>query len=213
MVMNILFKIFKKYQKISRQKKTNLFFKLIKPDRNNILLDAGGGIGEGFDFIWGFFKKVIVVDQNRNYIDIVNQKNSDVLGIVGDVCDMHFIKDKSVDYVFSNAVIEHIPKERRLLFAKEVCRVSKKGYFITTPNFWFPFEPHYFWPFFQFAPKNLQMMIKKYFKLGHYPKGCYERIELLTNKELKILFPKSEVFGLKIGNFLIPEILICWEKM
>jgi len=48
----------------------------------------------------------------------------------------------------SKAVIEHIDKNKRFLFANEVRRFTRKGYFITTTNFFFPFEPNYLCPFF-----------------------------------------------------------------
>ena len=52
----------------------------------------------------------------------------------GDARDLPFA-DKSVDVVFSSAVIEHIgsyANQKRML--SECLRVAKKGIFITTPN-------------------------------------------------------------------------------
>ena len=143
-------------------------------------------------------------------METISREFSHVEGIVGDACYMP-LKEKSVDFVFSNAVIEHIDKKRRALFANEIRRVARKGYFITTPNFWFPFEPHYLCPFFQYLPEKFKKFFKKYFSLGHYGKGAYERIDLLTKRELKSLFPEANIIGLKITG-LIPEILIYWKR-
>jgi len=121
------------------------------------------------------------------------------------------LEDKSIDYVFSNAVIEHIDKHKRDLFANEIRRVCKKGYFITTPNFFFPFEPHYLCPFFTYLPEILKRTLKKYITLGHYRKGYYEKIDLLTKKELQKLFPEAKIIGLKISNSLIAETLNCYK--
>ena len=142
-------------------------------------------------------------------METISREFSHVEGIVGDACDMP-LKDKSVDFVFSNAVIEHIDKERRYFFANEIRRVARKGYFITTPNFYFPFKLHYLCPFFQYLPEGFKKFFKKYFSLGHYGKGAYEKIDLLTKKELKTLFPEGNILGLKITSF-IPETLICWK--
>jgi hypothetical protein len=115
--------------------------------------------------------------------------------------------------VFSNAVIEHIDINRRGLFAKEVERVARKGYFVTTPNFWFPYEPHYKCPFWQFIPVSLQKLIKKYIRLGYYPKGKYNHISLLSKKDLMYLFKKGNVGGLRVTGFPIAEtIYVYWRK-
>lgn len=51
-------------------------------------------------------------------------------------------KDKEFDWVFSNAVIEHVgAKENQILFINEMLRVSKNVFF-TTPNKYFPVESH-----------------------------------------------------------------------
>ena len=50
--------------------------------------------------------------------------------------------DKSFDWAFSNAVIEHVGDEAaQLLFIDEMLRVAKRAYF-TTPNMYFPVETH-----------------------------------------------------------------------
>lgn len=130
--------------------------------------------------------------------------------VVGDACNLS-LGDKSVDYVFSNAVIEHISKERRYLFASELRRVTRKGYFVVTPNYYFPYEPHYRMPFWQYLPEGVKVGLKKHLAIGCYGKGKYERIDLLSSKELRRLFPEAKIKGLKITIW--PETLICyWKK-
>lgn len=130
--------------------------------------------------------------------------------IVSDACNLP-LGDKSVDYVFSNALVEHISKERKCLFASEVKRVARKGYFITTPNYYFPYEPHYKMPFWQYLPERIKKGLKKHFAIGHYGKGKYERIDLLSAKELRKLLPEAKIEGLRITIW--PETLICyWKK-
>ncbi len=51
-------------------------------------------------------------------------------------------KDKEFDWVFSNAVIEHVGSEEdQLQFINEMMRVGKNVFF-TTPNKYFPVESH-----------------------------------------------------------------------
>ena len=50
--------------------------------------------------------------------------------------------DKQFDWVFSNAVIEHVgTKIDQLIFINEMLRVGRNVFF-TTPNKWFPIESH-----------------------------------------------------------------------
>lgn len=50
--------------------------------------------------------------------------------------------DREFDWVFSNAVIEHVGDERaQLSFLNEMLRVGRNVFF-TTPNKYFPVEPH-----------------------------------------------------------------------
>ncbi|GJL74293.1 MAG: hypothetical protein NMNS02_03990 [Nitrosomonas sp.] len=50
--------------------------------------------------------------------------------------------ENEFDWVFSNAVIEHVGnKNDQILFVNEMLRVGKNVFF-TTPNKWFPIESH-----------------------------------------------------------------------
>ncbi len=61
--------------------------------------------------------------------------------------------DREFDIAFSNSVIEHVPPELQAAFAAEVSRVADR-YFVQTPNRYFPIEPHYQLPLFQFLPRQ-----------------------------------------------------------
>lgn len=202
--------LFEKYSQKSRRKKVEEFFRLMDPIKSDILLDVGGDVGYGFREIWNYFGSIIVVDLNKKAMEVVKREVKHARVIVGNACSLS-LNDKSVDYVFSNAVIEHIPKERRFLFTSEVTRVARKGYFVTTPNYYFPYEPHYKMPFWQYLPEEIKKGSKKHSAIGHYGEGKYKRIDLLSVKELREFFPKAKVKGLRITIW--PETLIChWRK-
>lgn len=210
MRVQLLNPFFEKYSQKSRKKKVEEFFHLMEPIKSDILLDVGGGVGRGFREIWNYFAKIIVVDINEKAMEGIRREVENAELIVGNACDLSF-NDKSVDYVFSNALIEHISRERRSLFASEVKRVVRKGYFVTTPNYYFPYEPHYKMPFWQYLPEGIKRALSKYFTMGGYGKGNYRRIDLLSAEELRRLFPKANVKGLRIT--IRPETLICyWKK-
>ena len=51
-------------------------------------------------------------------------------------------QDNAFDIVYSNAVIEHVGSDQaQLRFLREMYRVGQRGY-LTTPNRYFPIEPH-----------------------------------------------------------------------
>ena len=109
--------------------------------------------------------------------------------------------DKAFDWVFSNAVIEHVGNwSDQQKFAAEIRRVAAKGYFVTTPNRHFPIAPHAFLPLYQFYPHWL-----KPFALRISPGYMreVENITLLSKKELKRLFPDANVTSFNFGSSLI----------
>jgi 2-polyprenyl-3-methyl-5-hydroxy-6-metoxy-1,4-benzoquinol methylase len=86
--------------------------------------------------------------------------------IVGDARDIHQFREHQFDVVYSNSVIEHVgdPTDMQRM-AQEVRRVSK-SYFMQTPYRYFPIEPHFVFPFFQFLPRTVQIALVQTFNLG-----------------------------------------------
>jgi hypothetical protein len=100
--------------------------------------------------------------------------------------------DREFDVAFSNSVIEHVPPELQPRFAAEVSRVAER-YFVQTPNKYFPIEPHYQLPLFQFLPRRVRMALNDRFSLGWQGKGHWEEITLLSARDLRRLFPDAEI--------------------
>jgi hypothetical protein len=64
---------------------------------------------------------------------------------------------------------------------------------VQTPNRYFPIEPHYQLPLFQFLPERLRRALNKRFTLGWREKGQWEEINLLSARDLRRLFPDAEI--------------------
>jgi SAM-dependent methyltransferase len=90
--------------------------------------------------------------------------------------------DDEFDLVYCSSVIEHVPQARRAAFAAEVRRVGR-GWFVQTPAFSFPIEPHALLPLAHWLPARLR---KPYWRLG--ATGCWEEISLLRRSEMQALF-------------------------
>jgi SAM-dependent methyltransferase len=95
-------------------------------------------------------------------------------------------EDDAFDLVYASSVIEHIEPERRAAFAAEIQRVGR-GWFIQTPAWSFPIEPHALLPFAHWLPVRVR---RPYWRLGV---AGWEDIHLLRRRELLALFPGSEI--------------------
>jgi ubiquinone/menaquinone biosynthesis C-methylase UbiE len=174
-----------------RGQKTDLFLRMVgngsEPGR---LLDVGGGLGIDGEFLqlYGRFREVVVVNLDAECMEM--PPDVGIKRMVADGRDLPF-ETNSFDWVFSNAVIEHVGGWRdQVLFAKEMRRVASRGYFVATPNKFFPVEPHTLLPFYQFLPVPLQRKIAPYCP-GYLRK--YEEIRLLSAGEMQELFPEATV--------------------
>jgi len=132
-----------------------------------------------------------------------------VVSIAGNATDLSTFSDKSFDIAFSNSVIEHLFSfQNQQKMANEAMRVSS-FHFIQTPNFWFPIEPHWVFPCFQYLPKPIRIFLTRYFNLGHLKSaGSWtaarqqvEEIQLLSRSEMVKLFPESKIWEEKLLIF------------
>ena len=125
------------------------------------------------------------------------------------------------DIVFSNSVIEHVGTyEDQLQMANEARRVAKR-YFIQTPNKYFPLEPHFLFPFFQFLPLKAQTWLLQHFDLGWFTRTpdvqkareIVASIRLLDKTELVALFPTANLYEEKVLG-LTKSFVVCggWSE-
>lgn len=109
--------------------------------------------------------------------------------------------DKAFEIVYSNSVIEHLAtaasQER---FAAEIARVGK-GYFVQTPNRWFPIEPHYLTPLIHFLPHGWRRRLVRNFTVwgrvtrptARECEAIVREIRLLDAAAMRRLFPDARI--------------------
>jgi SAM-dependent methyltransferase len=90
--------------------------------------------------------------------------------------------ESEFDLVYCSSVIEHVPPQRRSAFAAEIRRVGR-GWFVQTPAFSFPLEPHSLLPAAHWLPAAVR---RPYWRLG--AAGDWEEISLLRRGEMEELF-------------------------
>ena len=174
----------------------NEFNKLKKPVK---ILDIGG--------TQQFWESMHFINQTGIEIYLLNLENQktnyqNFISVKGDATNLKEFEDDYFDLVFSNSVIEHLFNwGNQIKMANEVQRVGR-NYFIQVPNYWFPIEPHFVFPFFQYLPKVLRVKLLTSFSLGHckkindkiIAKDKVEEIKLLTIQQMKVLFPGCKIY-------------------
>jgi SAM-dependent methyltransferase len=103
--------------------------------------------------------------------------------------------DGEFDLVYCSSVIEHVPLPRRKAFAAEIRRVGR-GWYVQTPAWSFPIEPHALLPAAHWLPVGLR---KRYWKLGAARE--WEDISLLRRAEMQELFG-VEVLEERMGRMV-----------
>ncbi len=132
----------KPFYKSLRTQKLNLLFQMLGAGEQGSLLDVGGGQGFLGEFLplYQRFSKVVVMNLAPPKVDCKGHNH--IHKLMGNGLVLPF-RDGAFDWVFSNAVIEHVGDwEKQTQFAREIRRVARKGYFVATPNKWFPIDPH-----------------------------------------------------------------------
>ena len=132
------------------------------------ILDIGGEPG-----YWAAVADML--GQRQWHVTLLNQttypvEDSRFASLVGDARDLSSFADMSFDLVHSNSVIEHVgrwPDMRAM--AGEVRRLAP-GYFVQTPYFWFPIEPHCSTLFFHWVPESVRVSM-----LMRRPRGYWGR--------------------------------------
>lgn len=123
-----------------------------------------------------------------------------IKGMVGDARDLSCFNDKSFDIAHSNSLIEHLTTPDQIILSKEVQRIAC-SYYVQTPNFWFPVEPHYMCPFMQWMPVNFRTVMLNNFDMGNLSKRenilealtVVSQLNLIDEMRLQWLFPAAEI--------------------
>jgi ubiquinone/menaquinone biosynthesis C-methylase UbiE len=204
--------LFERFSKISRKRKLEVFFELVKNTQTIKVLDVGGEIGNTsllFDLLPNK-KNISVINISEEDIRAISKAYPEVDARVGDACKLPW-PDNYFDIVYSNAVIEHVGDfEKQKKMASEVMRVGKK-WFVTTPNRWYPFEFHMRLPFVTWLPFHGYLKAGSLICFNHVKRRYVffqkiEHLRLMTANELRMCFPDSRIIEQRVT--FLPETLI-----
>ncbi len=185
---------------ITRKKNFELFLSLTASIPKPLKILDIGGTQQYWEEVE--FKDMEVVDVLLLNISEERTTFPNFRSMAGDAKDLRAFKDKEFDMVFSHSVIEHVGGlEDQRKMADELRRVGKR-YFLQTPNRYFPFEPHFLFPMFQFLPLCVKVWLVSHFDIGWYRRTPDRKkaleivtsIRLLTKKDLCELFPEGSIY-------------------
>jgi hypothetical protein len=116
------------------------------------------------------------------------------------------LRNGGFDLVYSNSLIEHVGGvERRRAVAEQV-HAAAPHHWVQTPYRYFPVEPHWVFPGFQFLPVAARAVVARRWSLAHEfertrsPEEVVDwvlSVELLSRTELQHLFPTSRIVAEK----------------
>lgn len=156
---------------------------------------------------WAGIPEVRIVTVN---LRAEERRHENIEPAVGDATNLHAYHDNSFDVVFSNSVIEHLfTWENQRAMAREVQRVAR-AYWVQTPNFWFPVEPHFHVPGWQWLPRRVRVAIIRRVRCGQrgpYPdpreaRDRVDEVRLLTGRDMQQLFPNGTVWAERFGGLV-----------
>ena len=157
----------------ARRRRHERFFALTGVRPGMTVLDVGcGALG----------LRALEPDLDITGIDLVVRPGYPGPFVRADATERLPFADRQFDLAYASSVVEHVAPERRARFAAEVRRVAR-GWYVQTPAYSFPLEPHALLPFAHWLPVPLR---RRYWRLGAM--GHWEEVHLLRRGELEALF-------------------------
>ena len=173
----------------SRERKLRLFVELFQPGPETSVVDVGvtdapfgsGSSDNFFEALYPWPGQITAV--GRTELDRFTAAFPLIRAVRSDGRDLPFA-DAEFDLGFSNAVVEHVAggREGQQRFVEELCRVATRV-FVTTPNRYFPLDPHTLLPFAHWLPGSAarDRLLRA--------RGFDDVLDPLGPKELAGLFP------------------------
>lgn len=173
-------------------------------DRPLRILDVGG-----VEAYWRDKRQLISRPVEITLINLESKETAKpgLVFLKGNACHMPELADNSFDVIHSNSVIEHVGQWSSMMsMAKEICRIAP-SYFVQTPYYWFPIEPHARTPLLHWLPESLKFRLVMARKCGPY----WSKAETVDDAMRKI--QSSALLDKAMFSALFPDATIVPEKL
>jgi hypothetical protein len=131
--------------------------------------------------------------------EVVASDDPMIASIQADACNLAQFADGQFDLAHSNSTIEHVGEWSRMAaFAHEMRRLAP-SYYVQTPYFWFPIEPHFLSLGFHWLPETVRVRRLLRRRFGHHVRAqsVDEAVETVRSARLldrtwfQALFPDA----------------------
>jgi hypothetical protein len=188
----------------------NIISNIIKKSGSCSILDIGGT--EKYwnldsEFVANNADKLIITVTNIDETSVKSENSSIFNYKVGDATEGD-VYEGNYNFIHSNSVIEHVGNWSKIRAMASNVVARKIPYYIQTPNYWFPVEPHFRSIGFHWLPLDTRakLLLKK--QRGFRSASNYEEamesvnsINLLTVFQMRQLFPNAEIVRERVGPF------------
>lgn len=191
-----------------RERRFRLFDQLVgalpRPIR---ILDIGGTTKYWQQRGWAGQDDVTITLVN---LEAEQQSFENIIPTSGDATDLCDLADAGFDVAYSNSVIEHLTDlDSQARMAQEVQRVAS-AYWVQTPNFWFPIEPHFLVPGWHWLSEDARVAILQRRGVGwagrcedpDFARRIVREHRLMRRNELQRLFPDAQIVGERVGGLV-----------
>jgi hypothetical protein len=140
------------------------------------------------------------------HVTIINLAEPDshrpwVTYIQGDACrGDELLNGEAFDLAFSNSLIEHVGGHQPRAALATVITKAAPRFYVQTPYRYFPIEPHWMLPGFQFLPVNIRSWLAPRWPMGHtygWPAShAAEEVmgtDLISATDMRRYFPGSKI--------------------
>lgn len=182
-------------------------FEVLKPLIEDIIARKGhcriADVG-GTEYYWNIFGTY--VEERPIEITLMNLEAAPVRSpkfksVAANATDLSAYADMSFDIVHSNSVIEHVGNWDAMSRMAHHIRRLAPVYYLQTPSFWFPYEPHFRFPFFHWLPEQVRAELLMRCNLGFGGKRTtydaamrgVQSAYLLSARQIRELFPDAEI--------------------
>jgi hypothetical protein len=135
-------------------------------------------------------------------LEVHESDDASVTAIAGDACNLPAsVKADHFDLVFSNSLLEHVGGHLQRQQLADTVHGAADRHWVQTPYRYFPIEPHWVFPGFQWLPYEARVQVSLRWNRGHVrthsrteAQDIVDEIDLLGISQMRRYFPLSTIW-------------------